>query len=217
MKASGRTAFRRQFGARPVDGALFVVALIASAIPVIRERLTSDAGMMGGAMVMPDAIPVGVAHVAIAVKVSLAVVVLALVLAAVGRRRYGDLMRRLAASPLSRTAMLAAVAIAVGLSVFDSCTNYHGAEMDAGGTCSCWLTGTLAACGAFLASVAIAAGRVLVAFAREIVRAVIALVFRLLPRAGTNGAIRRHFGPVRTYRAPGLARRTAGRAPPREA
>jgi len=189
------------------DSTLALVALVGVAVPFMRELICVN-------MRESAALSTAVSHAAVVAKCLLATGIVFIVFLVALRSRRGRVCRHLAALPLLRIAFLTGATIAIGLASFDACTAYHGAEMDTGGSCFCWLTGTLACAGAFLAGIICFTGRTLAAFMCDVVRGLIALflVFDRICRIGSDR--RSHLLHPRIASGSRLARRIAGRAPP---
>ena len=151
-------------------------ALLSSAVPVLREQLhPAHAAICGLAHGLSTLTSVHDATVAVAIKSVLAVLA---VIGFVLRIKYMQSKRFvhvLAELPLLRTALFAAMIIGIGLTAFDCCTAFHGASVDAAGTCHCWLTGMLASAGAAVMLLLMTCGRAIRACVIEALRAFVAL------------------------------------------
>jgi hypothetical protein len=189
------------------DSLLAFITLVGVTVPFMRELFSVN--------VSESAIlPVAVSHAAVVEKCILAMGVLLIVFLVALRGHKGTICRHLAALPLLRIACLTGATIAIGLASFDACTAYHGAELDNGGSCFCWLTGTLAGAGAFLAGIICVTGRTLATLMRDVVHGLVALfiVFDRLCKIASERLSHALYPSIASGSR--LARRIAGRAPP---
>lgn len=192
-----------------VDSLVGLLAVIGVAVPFIRELFFADMSDMSKS----TALPVAAAHAAVGAKCILAMGMLCIVFLVALRGRKKAVCRGIGALPLLRIAFLTGATIAIGLASFDACTAYHGAEMDAGGSCFCWLTGTLAGAGAFLAGIICFTGRTLTTLLCDVVRGLIALFILDHLCKIANERFSHGIHP-RIPSGSRLSRRIAGRAPP---
>lgn len=206
---SGRATTAR----RLVDPVLWATGVFAALLPVLHEELGSSVPAMPPMDGMPESVtPVAVAYLLIAAKVIVATMLAGVLFALAARGR--TFAEQLAGLPLVRGSALAGAAAAIGLSAFDFCTRFHGADMDTAGACHCWTTAAIAATIAFAGGLAMLWGRIVVAFARRIVGRIAALVLSLAPSAGAPVVNRVVAAPLMRGGGSSLARRLAGRAPP---
>jgi hypothetical protein len=190
-----------------LDPLLGVIALVGVFAPFAREMFSPDTLKNG-------TLSVGVSHAAVAEKLFLAVGMLCIIFIIALRERPENVCRHLAALSLVRIVFLTGATIAIGLAAFDACTAYHGAALDNGGSCFCWLTGALSGAGAFLAGIICLTGRALTALLCDVVRVLIGLfiAFDRLSKVASERLAHVFYPGIASGSR--LARRIAGRAPP---
>lgn len=187
---------------------LLAIVLLGGAYPMVREAFPSAMPVLCG---LPTPDGTAIVERALAGKLLCAISLAALL--PLVARSLGGSWSALTRSSVVRSALVAAGTVTAALTAYDACTGFHATERTAQG-CACWLTALVAGLTAFAVAVLILAGRALLRTLHEALDAM-ADAFFLALRCEAPPVLRLHATTPATPCGVLLARRGAGRAPPR--